>query len=143
MSLETVKVEQIADEFKMEGLKNYLLSELDIESYSDETLNDIYQDFLYALFIEARRTSSILESCHVEFAWDVYDETAKLVDIPVEDNAYHYISADGTHYSGVDAIIANIVYGVNIDLLLENFWKVKSVNWKFSIKKENAENAGI
>lgn len=143
MSLETVKVETIADEFKMEGLKNYLLSELDIESYSDETLNDIYQDFLYVLFLEARRTSSILDSCHVDFAWDVYDETAKLVDIPVEDNVYFYISEDGTRYSGVDAIIANIVYSVNIDLLLENFWKVKSVNWKFSIKTENVENAGI
>lgn len=132
MSLETVKVETIADEFSMEGLKNYLLSELDIESYSDETLDDIYQDFLYGLFIEARKTASILESCHVEFAWDVYAGTAKLVDIPVEDNTYAYISANGTRYSGTDAIIANIVYGTNIDLLLENFWKVKSVHWKFA-----------
>jgi hypothetical protein len=143
MSLETAKVETIADEFKMEGLKNYLLSELDIESYSDETLNDIYQDFLYVLFLEARKTSSILDSCHVDFAWDVYDGTAKLVDIPVEDNAYHYISEDGTRHSGVDAIIANIVYSVNIDLLLENFWKVKSVNWKIAVNSANPENAGI
>jgi hypothetical protein len=139
MSLETVKVETIADEFTMEGLKNYLLSELDIESYSDETLDDIYQDFLYVLFLKSRQTSSILDSCHVDFAWDVYDGTAKLVDIPVEENTYLYISEDGTRYNGVDAIIANIVYGVNIDLLLENFWKVKSVNWKFVISTENAE----
>lgn len=132
MSLETVKVETIADEFSLEGLKNYLLSELDIESYSDETLDDIYQDFLYGLFLEARQTASILESCHVEFNWDVYAGTAKLVDIPVEDNAYVYISENGTRYNGTDAIIANIVYGMNIDLLLENFWKVKSVNWKFA-----------
>lgn len=143
MSLETVKVETIADEFTMEGLKNYLFSELDIESYSDETLDDIYQDFLYVLFLESRQTSSILDSCRVEFAWDVYDGTAKLVDIPVEDNAYLYISEDGTRYSGADAIIANIVYGVNIDLLLENFWKVKSVNWKFTVNTKNAENAEI
>jgi hypothetical protein len=136
MSLETVKVETIADEFSMEGLKNYLLSELDIESYSDETLDDIYQDFLYALFIEARKTGSILESCHVEFSWDVYAGTAKLIDIPVEDNAYVYISENKTRYDGVDAIIANIVYGINIDLLLENFWKVKSVNWKFTVNTE-------
>lgn len=134
MSLETVKVETIAEEFSMEGLKNHLLSELDIESYSDETLDDIYQDFLYGLFLEARNTASILESCHVEFSWDVYAGTAKLIDIPVEDNAYVYVSKEtGTRYDGVDAIIANIVYSVNIDLLLENFWKVKSVNWKFAV----------
>jgi hypothetical protein len=143
MSLETVKVETIAGEFSMEGLKNYLLSELDIESYSDETLDDIYQDFLYALFIEARTTSSILDSCHVDFAWDVYAGTAKLVDIPVENNNYLYISEDGTRYSGAEAIIANIVYGVNIDLLLENFWKVKSVNWKFAINPKSVENAEV
>jgi hypothetical protein len=143
MSLETVKVETIADEFAMEGLKNYLLSELDIESYSDETLDDIYQDFLYVLFLESRKTSSILDGCHVDFAWDVYAGTAKLVDIPAEDNAYLYISEDGTRYNGVDAIIANIVYSVDIDLLLENFWKVKSVNWKFAINTGNAENAEV
>ena len=143
MSLEPVEVEKIAEEFTADGLKAYLFSELDVESYSDETLEDIYQDFLYALFIEARRTSSILEGCHVDFEWDVYAGTAELVDIPVEDNAYHYVSGDGTRYVGVDAIIANIVHSVDIDLLLENFWKVKSVNWKLAFSTENAENAEV
>lgn len=128
-------VVSVAPEFTVNRLKDYFLTQLDGESYSDENFENAFNEFIYRLSFESRATTKILESCGVEFGWDIYAGTAMLIDLPKDENPYHYVAEDGTHYEDVDAIVANIIYSFNVDLLMESYWNNKTRNMIFKVHK--------
>lgn len=128
-------VVSVAPEFTVNKLKTYFYDQLDGESYSDENFENAFDEFIYRLSCDARATTKILESCGVQFNWDVYAGQAFLVDLPKDENPYHYITEDGTRYDDVNAIIANIIYTLNVDLLMESYWNNKTRNMHFLFQK--------
>ncbi|MBC9703609.1 MAG: hypothetical protein H9W81_01035 [Enterococcus sp.] len=124
MSLLKTKSETLAKEFSLEGLRDYLASQIDVESYSDVAFNEVYEEFLFQLSLRVRRTADELNICGVNFFWAVYMEDA-VIDPEEAARNYSFTAPTGV-FEGVNAIIASIVYDLDIDALTQNYWMVKN-----------------
>lgn len=108
----------------MAGLRDYLSTQIDMESYSDDAFNAVYEEFLFQLTLRVRKTADALSICGVNFFWAVYMEDA-VIDPEEAARNYRFTAPEGV-FEGVNAIIASIVYDIDIDALTENYWLVKS-----------------
>lgn len=124
MSLVKTKSDTIAKEFSLEGLREYLGTQIDMESYSDSAFNEVYEEFLFQLTLRVRKTADALSICGVNFFWAVYMEDA-VIDPEEAARNYSFTAPTGV-FEGVNAIIASIVYDLDIDALTQNYWLVKS-----------------
>lgn len=126
MSSLKTKSETIAEEFTLEGLREHFITQIDAESYSDTALNETYEEFLFQLSLQVRKTADSLAGCGVNFFWAVYMQEAILDPQDVRSN-YNYIDSKGQNHEGMNAIIASIVYGFDVDALTSNYWRVKDL----------------
>lgn len=124
MSLLKTKSDTLAKEFSLEGLRGYLSTQLDMESYSDTAFNEVYEEFLFQLTLRVRKTADALSICGVNFFWAVYMEDA-VIDPEEAARNYSFAAPTGV-FEGVNAIIASIVYDLDIDALTQNYWLVKN-----------------
>lgn len=124
-SLET-KSDVIAQEFTLAGLKNYLETEIDMESYSDHAFYEVLEEFLLQLSLEVRKTADALSGCGINFFWAIHMEDAILDPHDVAGN-YLFSDSSGKSYDGINAIIASIVYDMDIDNITSNYWRTKDL----------------
>lgn len=126
MSTLKTKSETIAEEFTLEGLREHFITQIDAESYSDTALNETYEEFLFQLSLQVRKTADSLAGFGVNFFWAVYMQEAILDPEDVRSN-YNYTDNEGRTFEGMNAIIASIVYGFDVDALTSNYWRVKDL----------------
>lgn len=126
MSLVKTKSDMLAKDFTLEGLREYLLDNLDVESYSDSAITDVLEEFLFQLTLRVKSTAEALASCGVEFFWAVYLEDAVISPREAELN-YSFTAPGGKLFQGINAIVASIVYDLDIDALTENYWLTKTL----------------
>lgn len=127
MSTLKTKSETIAKEFSLEGLREHFITQIDVESYSDTALSETYEEFLFQLSLQVRKTADSLAGCGVNFFWAVYLEDAILDPQDVRSD-YIYSDESERSYEGINAIIASLVYGFDIDALVCNYWRVKDLH---------------
>lgn len=126
MSSLKTKSEAIAKEFSLEGLREHFITQIDAESYSDTALNETYEEFLFQLSLQVRKTADSLAGCGVNFFWAINMQDAILDPHDVRSD-YIYTDSEGRLFEGLNAIIASIVYGFDVDSLISNYWKVKDL----------------
>lgn len=118
----TVKV---SEEFTRTGIKEYVIGNLDTESYSDESAHAVFEEFSYRLSLKVERFRDLLEFCGVDFFWAVNLGRAKYQ--PMQDLAeYCYIDSTGRQWEGLDALLAFIRDDVDMESVVNDYWSSRS-----------------
>lgn len=127
MSSLKTKSETIAKEFSLEGLREHFITQIDAESYSDTAMSETYEEFLFQLSLQVRKTADSLAGCGVNFFWAIYLEDGILDPAEVRSD-YIYSDAEGNTYEGLNAIVASLVYEFDVEALIANYWRVKDLH---------------
>lgn len=121
---ETVQ-ESVSQEFTRLGLRKHVLSFINEESYCDESLYSICEEFNYRLMLKSQGISELLKEWGTEFTWSI--NTGVVVYAPAGAwNNYHYVTKDGTRYSKLDALLAFIRDDIDVSALVNDYWNSRS-----------------
>lgn len=121
---ETVQ-ESVSEEFTRTGLREHVLSFINEESYCDESLYSICEEFNYRLMLKSQGISNLLKGWGTEFTWAI--NTGIVIYAPAGAwNNYNYVAKHGVKYSKLDALLAFIRDDINIDALVNDYWSNRS-----------------
>lgn len=119
---EAIKVD---DEFTRDGLRAYVLSNLDEESYSDESLYGVCERFNYRLHQKAESLSEDMKGFGIKFYW--YVNMGKFIYHPKDDlEEYIYFDSSQTEHLGINAILAFLRDEVSIEEVSDDYWSERS-----------------
>lgn len=106
LEVEVFTQERVSYEFTREGLRKHVLSFLDEDSYCDETLYAICEEFNYRLGIKSQNLAELLEHWGTNFSWSINFGIVSYTPKDAWDN-YYYKSKTGKSYKGLDALLSS------------------------------------
>lgn len=126
----------VSTEFTRKGLRDYVLARLDEESYSDESLYSVFEEFNYRLGLKARSLSSMMEGFGIKFEWMI--NNGKAIYSPKDElEEYFFTDPEGKEWQGLDAILASLREEVDVDSVANDYWFGRSLEkWSSSSAKE-------
>lgn len=127
---------KVSDEFTREGLRQHVMSHLDEESYSDESLYHVYEEFNYRLGLKVNDLAETMKGFEIEFFWAV--NLGRVVYNPKDElDEYFFTDARGKEWNGLDAILAFLRDEVNVEAVESDYWSSRSPSksWKEDFEK--------
>lgn len=119
--MRTSLVHDVTTEFSLEGLRDYLVSNIDSESYGEQSFNRVFNEFVLQLDAQVLKLSMALEGSGIEFIWAVNMGKAGLSPEESE-SLYRHTSQDGTKYQGINAVLAFVRDNIDINELTDAYW---------------------
>lgn len=117
--------ESVSEEFTRTGLREHVLSFINEESYCDESLYSICEEFNYRLMLKSQGISNLLKGWGTEFTWAI--NSGIVIYAPAGAwNDYNYVAKDGVKYSKLDALLAFIRDDINVVALVNDYWSNRS-----------------
>lgn len=116
---------KVSNEFTREGLRAYVTSYIDEESYSDESLYSVFEEFNYRVGLKAKQLGEMLDGFGIKFFWAV--NLGKAVYSPKDSlEEYFYTDSQGNENHGIDAILAFLRDEVDVETVINDYWSRRS-----------------